>query len=196
STAQRSSRSSSSFRENLKKMLCLFHGRTRTAAFQTCARPESIRDRNSMHKDRILRQKYCKSPAYRGGSRTGVALCTLMILLVYCAPGLYGQVRERSKDYDAVQKRLATGWNTWDVHSVTTQVLLPEGLAIRVALQHKTTLYGDALLEDVLIGEVRGVTRSRYFPDRTLGTAVTPMCVLRGEIWICGFKARTRAKTW
>jgi putative isomerase len=105
-----------------------------------------------MPSDRILHQKYSKSTVYRGGLQTGVALCVLLILLAYCAPGLYGQVRERSKDYDAVQKRLATGWNTWDVHSVTTQVLLPEGLAIRVGLQHKTTLYDDAFLGDVLIG--------------------------------------------
>ena len=105
-----------------------------------------------MPKDRILRQKYCKSPACHGGPRTGVALCALLILLTYWAPGLFGQARERSKDYDAVQKRLAVGWNTWDVHSVTTQVLLPEGLAIRVGVQRKTTLNGDALLGDVQIG--------------------------------------------
>jgi hypothetical protein len=57
-----------------------------------------------------------------------------------------------SAEYMQVQQRLARGWNTWDVHSVTTQVLLPEGLAIHVGMKHNTTLYGDAFLGDVLIG--------------------------------------------
>src|ERR1017187_7936803 len=38
----------------------------------------------------------------------------------------------RSPEYDALQHRLARGWNTWDVHSVAAQVLLPEGFTIRV----------------------------------------------------------------
>jgi Mannosylglycerate hydrolase MGH1-like glycoside hydrolase domain len=57
-----------------------------------------------------------------------------------------------SAQYQQVQKRLATGWNTWDVHSVTTQVLLPDGLAIHLGLKHNSTLYSDAFLGDALIG--------------------------------------------
>jgi hypothetical protein len=53
-----------------------------------------------------------------------------------------------------VQKRLTAGWNTWDVHSVTTQVLLPDGLAIHVGLKHNTTDWGDAFLGDALIGRL------------------------------------------
>jgi len=45
-------------------------------------------------------------------------------------------------------------WNTWDVHSVTTQVLLPDGLAIHMSLKHNSTLYGDAFLGDALIGRL------------------------------------------
>jgi len=60
----------------------------------------------------------------------------------------------RSAEYAKVQERLARGWNTWDVHSVTTQVLLPEGLAIRVGLKHNGTSYGDAFLGDTLIGRM------------------------------------------
>ena len=60
----------------------------------------------------------------------------------------------RSVEYARVQSRLARGWNTWDVHSVTTQVLLPEGLAIRVGMKHNTTLDGDAFLGDTLIGRM------------------------------------------
>ncbi len=59
---------------------------------------------------------------------------------------------QASAQYQQVQKRLATGWNTWDAHSVTTQVLLPDGLAIHVGLKHNSTLYSDAYLGDALIG--------------------------------------------
>lgn len=57
-----------------------------------------------------------------------------------------------SAAYRQVQKRLAQSWNTWDVNSVMTQVLLPEGLAIHVGLKHNTTEGGDAYLPDALIG--------------------------------------------
>src|SRR5271165_4715168 len=63
-----------------------------------------------------------------------------------------GEPRPRSAEYAKVQQRLARGWNTWDVHSVTTQVLLPEGLAIHVGMKHNSTLNGDAFLGDALIG--------------------------------------------
>ena len=55
-------------------------------------------------------------------------------------------------EYDALQKRLARGWNTWDVNSVTEQVLLPEGFTIRVGLKHNSSLNSDAFLSDALIG--------------------------------------------
>jgi hypothetical protein len=60
----------------------------------------------------------------------------------------------RSAQYEQVQRRLARGWNTWDAHSVATQVLLPEGLAIHVGLKHNSTLNGDAFLGDALIGRL------------------------------------------
>lgn len=60
----------------------------------------------------------------------------------------------RTPEYQAVQQRLARGWKTWDVHSVTTQVLLPEGLAIHVGMMHNSTLNGDAFLGDALIGRM------------------------------------------
>ena len=58
----------------------------------------------------------------------------------------------RSTQYEQVQKEVARGWNSWDVHSVTPQVLLPEGLAIHVGMKHNTGEYGDAFLGDALIG--------------------------------------------
>ena len=63
-------------------------------------------------------------------------------------------VVQSSQPYRALQKRLARGWNTWDTHSITTQVLLPEGLAIHVGLKHNTTENGDAFLGDALIGRL------------------------------------------
>jgi hypothetical protein len=79
----------------------------------------------------------------------------------------------RSVEYGAVQKRLARGWNTWDVNSVTTHVLLPEGLAIHVAMKHNSTLYGDALLMP--------------------GTAAIPICVSPGRAIVGVCKALTMA---
>ncbi len=71
--------------------------------------------------------------------------------LSHFAPG-GATVPPRSAEYEAVQKSLAQGWNTWDTNSVLTQVLLPEGLAIHVGLKHNSTLNGDAFLSDALIG--------------------------------------------
>src|SRR5258708_5708987 len=59
-----------------------------------------------------------------------------------------------SPQYEGVQHRLARGWNTWDVHSVTTHVLLPGGLAIHIGLEHNSTEGGDAFLPDALIGRL------------------------------------------
>jgi putative isomerase len=65
-----------------------------------------------------------------------------------------GPLPQASPRYQQLQERLALGWNTWDVHSVTTQVLLPDGLAIHVGLKHNSTLFGDAFLGDALIGRL------------------------------------------
>ena len=59
-----------------------------------------------------------------------------------------------SANYRELQRRLAQGWNTWDVNSVTAHVLLPEGLAIQVGMKHNTTVSGDAFLGDALIGRL------------------------------------------
>jgi hypothetical protein len=73
-----------------------------------------------------------------------LALGTLWFPLVGQAP--------RSSEYDAVQHRLARGWNTWDVRSVAAQVLLPEGFTLRVGLKHNSSLNSDAFLAEALIG--------------------------------------------
>ena len=67
--------------------------------------------------------------------------------------------------YKQLQHRLAQGWNTWDVRSVTTHVLLPEGLAIHVGLEHNSTELVDSFLSEVLIGRLgRGAEQVQAGP--------------------------------
>ena len=87
-------------------------------------------------------------------------LLAMMSVSARCA---HSQAQVRSAEYAAVQKQLARGWNTWDVHSVTTQVLLPEGLAVRVAVHRKTALNGERFLADALIGR-QGPNVEQVFP--------------------------------
>jgi putative isomerase len=72
-------------------------------------------------------------------------------------------VPARSSEYQDLQARLGRGWNTWDVHSVATQVLLPEGLAIHVALKHNSTEWHGEFLSDILIGR-QGSNVEQVFP--------------------------------
>ncbi|MGC2300516.1 MAG: trehalase family glycosidase [Acidobacteriaceae bacterium] len=55
--------------------------------------------------------------------------------------------------YRQVQQSLAQGWNTWDVNSMTTHVLLPEGLAIHIEFKHNATVFGDELLPRTSVGQ-------------------------------------------
>jgi putative isomerase len=80
---------------------------------------------------------------------------------LYLAPSVcLGQSRPaatprlNSAEYAQVQQSLSRGWNTWDVHSVTTHVLLPEGLSVRVGIQKKTRIVGDGFLPTALIGRL------------------------------------------
>lgn len=81
----------------------------------------------------------------RGGPLTALLLCAVGILW-----GQSLKLPTRSDEYASVQKRLSRGWNTWDVNSVMTQVLLPEGLAIQIG----TTVADEAFLSSALIGRL------------------------------------------
>jgi len=72
-------------------------------------------------------------------------------------------VAARSAEYERLQQRLARGWNTWDTHSVMTQVLLPEGLAVQVGIKDQGTLSSDAFLSAALIGR-QGKSDERVVP--------------------------------
>jgi len=67
--------------------------------------------------------------------------------------------------------------------AVTTQVLLPEGLAIRVGMKHNTTEGGDAFLADALIGrQAKGA--EVVTPGRTRGCSYTDLRVdWEGHSW-------------
>ena len=104
-----------------------------------------------------------RAPSAHAKRTTVVSFCLLLTLLLLRPPCISAQTRPRSPEYDSLQKRLASGWNTWDVHSVTSHVLLPQGLAIRVGVHHKTTLYTEAFLAEPLIGR-QGQDVEQVFP--------------------------------
>ena len=89
-----------------------------------------------------------------------------------------------SASYRAVQQRLARGWNTWDTNSVTTQVLLPEGLAIHFGLKHNTALNTDAFLGDALIGRLQpGAEQVTPGPHAWDGSYTELRVAWRGHSW-------------
>jgi hypothetical protein len=63
-------------------------------------------------------------------------------------------------EYDALQKRLAQGWNTWNTRSVLSHVLLPEGLALNLGLKEYSSR---RYLKEALIGR-RGEHDERIHP--------------------------------
>jgi len=65
---------------------------------------------------------------------------------------LAGAPAPRSAEYKVVQERLQQGWNTWDTNTIAGEVLLPEGLEIRLSLKNNSTLNGDSYLPNILIG--------------------------------------------
>ncbi|MGZ6041435.1 MAG: hypothetical protein ACXWKW_04515, partial [Asticcacaulis sp.] len=83
--------------------------------------------------------------------------------LAMTALSLPAQATPRSAGYAAVQARLQHGWNSWDTHTVTGQVLLPAGLEIRLGVKRVTTENSDAYLSDALIGR-QGAQEERVFP--------------------------------
>lgn len=89
-----------------------------------------------------------------------------------------------SPEYRQVQQRLAQGWNTWDVNSVATHVLLPEGLAIHIGMKHNSTAGGDAFLPDALIGRLTpGAEEVTPGPHAWDGSYTDLRIAWRGHNW-------------
>jgi len=98
-------------------------------------------------------QEYRRHPLPKERFPRAISIIFLLATLTASASGRdYAEPETVSRQYSELQKRLAAGWNTWDVHSVASHVLLPTGLAVRISIDRKTTLNGDAVLTDPLIG--------------------------------------------
>lgn len=81
-----------------------------------------------------------------------LALALLVMAAVASAPAQPAPTL--SAEYAQVQKSLAQGWNTWDTHSVMTEVLLPEAFAIHAGIKQRSTEGSDDFLRSALIGEL------------------------------------------
>lgn len=111
----------------------------------------------------------------------------MVLAVVLAAGGGMGPAagaQTESASYRAVQARLAQGWNTWDVNSVTTEVLLPEGLAIHTGLKHNTTASGDAYLGNALIGRLeKGAEAATPGPHAWDGSYTSVDLKWKGHQW-------------
>jgi putative isomerase len=84
---------------------------------------------------------------------TSVFLCLApSVCIAQATPA--STARVNSPEYAQVQQCLSRGWNTWDAQSVTTHVLLPEGLSVRIGINKKTRISGDSFLPTALIGRL------------------------------------------
>lgn len=132
---------------------------------------------------------------FRWGIRARVGVAAIGLLVAPVLGWAVGQASSRvtpvpdqpgprSAAYGKVQERLARGWNTWDVHSVAMQVLLPEGLAIQVGMKHNSTLNGDAFLGDALIGRLNpGAEKVTPGPHAWDGSYTTADYEWKGHKW-------------
>lgn len=73
-----------------------------------------------------------------------VAATALFMVLAGCRPKQeITPPLEKAYSYEALKKDLIRGWNTWDNRNITTHVLLPEGLGVKMWL--KDPAKGDTL---------------------------------------------------
>lgn len=75
--------------------------------------------------------------------RNHLIALTLIFSIVSTGYSQHAPLREDSPQYQALQQRLAVGWNHWDTHNLLAQVRLPEGLSVSLALKDEQT--GDYL---------------------------------------------------
>ena len=75
--------------------------------------------------------------------RNHLIALTLIFSIVSKGYSQHAPLREDSPQYQALQQRLAVGWNHWDTHNLLAQVRLPEGLSVSLALKDEQT--GDYL---------------------------------------------------
>jgi Mannosylglycerate hydrolase MGH1-like glycoside hydrolase domain len=81
-------------------------------------------------------------PIRSRGFRHVHVLTLLIISTIWCTASAQNSGRDQSESHERLahmEKRLATGWNTWNTFSVMSQVLLPEGLAVNLELRDPAT---------------------------------------------------------
>lgn len=107
------------------------------------------------------------TPLNRQRVRSSVfTLLAPVLLTLGSAPCCLAQTAATpAEHYAQIQKHLAQGWNTWDTHSVMTQVLLPEGFAIHTGIRQRSTEGSDSFLRNALIGDL-GQDDVQVFPGR------------------------------
>jgi hypothetical protein len=82
-------------------------------------------------------------------------------LLFSTAPGFAAQTSPARDDgasaadvqYRELQRKLAQGWNTWDVNSMIAYVLLPEGLGLHVGFLNNGNDFGHEFLATTSVGQ-------------------------------------------
>lgn len=79
---------------------------------------------------------------------TKLAVCFVIVFLSFSASHLYSA---EPPQYQAIKKKLISGWNTWDSRSVTRHVLLPGGFAVNLAFKQHYWLE-EQYLKTALIG--------------------------------------------
>ncbi len=82
-----------------------------------------------------------------------VSLPLLLGCVAQTAQAESGDAGKANVRYHELQGNLARGWNTWDVNSMTTYVLLPEGLAIHVGFQNNGNDFGHEFLSATSVGQ-------------------------------------------
>ena len=73
-----------------------------------------------------------------------------LMLSVWTGNASATSANKESAEYLQSQARLARGWNTWDTHTVLSQVLLPEGVSINIRIDRGEQA-GDSYLTRALI---------------------------------------------
>jgi hypothetical protein len=92
-----------------------------------------------------------------GSLATAVAMA---LAVAVCAFPAFAQ--QNAPQYTKLQHDLARGWNTWNTRSVTSHVLLPEGLSINVGIKNNA-IYQEAWLPEALIDR-QGPDAEQVFP--------------------------------
>ena len=78
-----------------------------------------------------------------------IIVLSVVIMLSLSFTTLVAQVRTPEEYYKEMQKKLASGWNTWNTRSVLSHVFLPECFTVNLELND---LKSGSILKEALIG--------------------------------------------